>query len=114
VALPTTSPISEWEWFAALRRLGKPVELIYLHDGDHVLQRPWERVTSQHGNVDWFAFWLKGEEDPDPAKAEQYARSRELRKMQEHNTPRQPQQANRLCSTESRERGAQVSTTSRM
>jgi len=30
--------------------------------------------ASQQGNVDWFRFWLKGEEDPDPAKAEQYAR----------------------------------------
>jgi hypothetical protein len=27
-------------------------------------------------------FWLKGEEDPDPAKADQYARWRELRKLQ--------------------------------
>jgi hypothetical protein len=34
-------------------------------------------------NLDWFRFWLKGEEDPDPAKAEQYARWRELRKLQE-------------------------------
>jgi hypothetical protein len=28
--------------------------------------------------VDWFRFWLKNEEDPDPAKAEQYKRWREL------------------------------------
>jgi len=33
--------------------------------------------------VDWFCFWLKGEEDPDPAKAEQYKRWRELRKLHE-------------------------------
>jgi len=32
--------------------------------------------------VDWFRFWLKEEEDPDPGKAEQYARWRELRKLQ--------------------------------
>jgi hypothetical protein len=32
-------------------------------------------MVSQQGIVDWFAFWLKGEEDSDPAKAEQYARS---------------------------------------
>jgi hypothetical protein len=36
--------------------------------------------------VDWFRFWLKGEEDPDPAKVEQYARWRELRNLQEHNS----------------------------
>jgi hypothetical protein len=29
--------------------------------------------------VDWFCFWLKDEEDPDLAKAEQYARWRALR-----------------------------------
>jgi hypothetical protein len=42
-------------------------------------------MISQQGNVDWFCFWLKGEEDPDPTKAEQYARWRELRKLQEEN-----------------------------
>lgn len=35
--------------------------------------------------VDWLRFWLKGEEDSDPAKAEQYARWRKLRKIQEQN-----------------------------
>jgi len=33
--------------------------------------------------VDWMKFWLKGEEDSDPAKAEQYNRWRELRNLQE-------------------------------
>jgi len=33
--------------------------------------------------VDWFCFWLKGEEDTDPAKVEQYVRWRELRKLQQ-------------------------------
>jgi hypothetical protein len=32
--------------------------------------------------VDWYCFWLKGEEDPDPAKAEQYKRWRELKTLQ--------------------------------
>jgi len=30
-------------------------------------------------NLDWFSFWLQGSEDPDPEKAEQYARWRVLR-----------------------------------
>ena len=72
----------EWEWFAGLSRLTKPVDLIYIPDGSHALVKPWERMTSQQGDVDWFCFWLKGEEDPDPEKAEQYARWRELRKLQ--------------------------------
>lgn len=69
----------EWEWFAGLSRLGKPVEMVVMQDAEHILQRPWERMISQQGNVDWFAFWLKGDEDPDPAKAEQYIRWREMR-----------------------------------
>ena len=73
-----------WEWFAGLSRLGKPVDLIYIPHGSHVLVKPWDRLTSQQGNVDWFRFWLQDYEDPDPAKAEQYARWRDLRKLQQH------------------------------
>ena len=79
------SLFSEWEWFSGLSRLGKSVDMIYLPQADHVLVKPWERMASQDGNVDWFRFWLKGEEDPDPAKTEQYARWRALRKMQAEN-----------------------------
>jgi dipeptidyl aminopeptidase/acylaminoacyl peptidase len=70
-----------WEWFAGLSRLRKPVDLIYIPGGFHILEKPRERLVSEEGNVDWFAFWLKGEEDPAPAKVEQYARWRELRKL---------------------------------
>jgi len=72
-----------WEWFTGLSRLGKPVELIYMPDADHGLVKPWNRLVSQQGNVDWFDFWLNGHEDPDPAKREQYQRWRELRKLQQ-------------------------------
>lgn len=77
--------VEEWETFAALRLLNKPVELVFIPHGDHPVVKPWERMTSQQGNVDWFSFWLKGEEDPDPKKAEQYARWRELKRVQEEN-----------------------------
>ena len=69
-----------WEPYAALRYLGKPVDLILLPEGTHVLTNPAERLTSQGGTVDWFRFWLNGEEDPDPAKVEQYRRWRKMRK----------------------------------
>jgi hypothetical protein len=39
-------------------------------------------------NLDWFRFWLKDEEDSDPVKVEQYARWRELQKLQEENEKR--------------------------
>ena len=77
--------IEEWETFAALRLLNKPVELIFIPRGDHPVSKPWERMTSQEGNVDWFAFWLKGEEDADPRKTEQYVRWRRLRGLQQAN-----------------------------
>jgi dipeptidyl aminopeptidase/acylaminoacyl peptidase len=64
----------EWEWFVAMRLLKKPVEMVYMQDGEHVLQRPWERVISQQGNVNWFDFWLNGHEEDDPEKAGEYAR----------------------------------------
>jgi dipeptidyl aminopeptidase/acylaminoacyl peptidase len=78
-ALSPPSILFEWEWFAALLRLGKPVDMVAIKNGDHILQKPWDRMISQQGNVDWFCFWLKGEEDPDPRKHEQYARWRTLR-----------------------------------
>ncbi len=57
--------------------------MLYLPDGAHILVKPWEQMTSEQASVDWFCFWLKGEEDPDPAKADQYTRWRELRKLYE-------------------------------
>ena len=54
-----------------------------MRDGLHVLEKPRERLVASGGNLDWFCFWLKGEEAPDPAKAEQYKRWRELRKLDE-------------------------------
>jgi hypothetical protein len=82
-ALTPAGVLGEWEIYASLWMQQKAVDLIYIPDGQHILQTPLERIASQQGNVDWFRFWLKGEEDPDPAKAEQYARWRELRKLQE-------------------------------
>lgn len=79
------SVINEWEDYIALKRLQKPVELIYVPHGDHPVVKPWDRLTSQQGNVDWLLFWLKGKIDADPSKADQYARWREMRKLQEAN-----------------------------
>src|SRR5439155_7766532 len=71
-----------WAPYAGLHYLQKPVDLIVLKTSEHNLTNPRTRLLSQGGTVDWFRFWLQGYEDPDPAKAEQYKRWRELRKMQ--------------------------------
>jgi dipeptidyl aminopeptidase/acylaminoacyl peptidase len=78
-AIGPDSILGEWQWFVGLKRLEKPVDLVYLPEGTHVLVKPWERMVSQEGSVDWFAFWLDGEENEDPLKAEQYSRWRGLR-----------------------------------
>jgi hypothetical protein len=72
-----------WEPFSVLTHLGRPVDLIYIPDGTHILVKPWERLTSEQGNVDWFRFWLKSEEDGDPQKRDQYERWRAMRMTQE-------------------------------
>jgi len=82
---PISGILTQWEMFSALRFLRKPVELFVIPDiehGVHILQNPAQRLASQGGTVDWFCFWLKNEEDPDPTKACQYVRWRELRKLQ--------------------------------
>lgn len=78
-AMGPGSLLGEWEWFEGLTLLHRPVELVYLPEATHILERPADRIASQQGNVDWFCFWLKNEEDPDSRKSEQYVRWRKLR-----------------------------------
>ncbi len=82
-ALRPPALLEEWEFYAGLVLQHKPVEMLYLPDGAHSLVKPQERLTSEQGAVDWFCFWLKGEEDPDPVKREQYTRWHELRRLQD-------------------------------
>ncbi|MGB9069286.1 MAG: hypothetical protein WCC21_12020 [Candidatus Acidiferrales bacterium] len=79
-----------WEPYAALRFLQKPVDLIIIPGSEHVMTNPGDRMISQGGTVDWFRFWLKDEEDPDPAKSRQYARWRGLRNLREQNQSHAP------------------------
>jgi dipeptidyl aminopeptidase/acylaminoacyl peptidase len=85
VAAGPLSVLSMWQTYAGLHYLKKPVDLIMLNTHEHVLTNPVVRLASQGGSVDWFRFWLKCEEDLDPAKTEQYGRWRELRKVTERN-----------------------------
>ncbi len=76
--------LSAWEWYRRLTEQKKPVELIFLPDGTHLLVKPWERLTSQEGNVDWFVFWLKGEESSDEGKKSEFERWRRLRVLMQY------------------------------
>ncbi len=65
--------------YRALKDLGKPIELYIYPNELHVRNQPKHRLEIYERNVDWFRFWLQDEEDPDPAKAGQFARWRKLR-----------------------------------
>lgn len=76
-----------WELFARLRRLNRPVELYFMPDqeahGGHMVQNPRQVAALQNRALDWWMFWLKGEEDLSPEKVDQYARWRNMRTQQE-------------------------------
>ena len=81
----------DWEYFTGLRRLGKPVEQILLHEAGHEVTRPTDRLVSQGGNVDWFRFWLAGQEDrSDAGKTAQYQRWEQLCDLQRQTDPGHP------------------------
>lgn len=73
------SLLAEWQIYASLRLQDKPTDLVYFLGEQHILQNPADRLVSQQGAVDWYRFWLKGEEDPDLQKKGQYERWEALR-----------------------------------
>src|SRR3984957_6594718 len=58
--------------YRSLVDLGKPVELYIYPQELHVRNQPRHRLEVYERNLDWFRFWLKGEESSDPNKDEQY------------------------------------------
>jgi hypothetical protein len=71
-----SSLLQEWEPFAGLVLQGKPAELFYLPEASHNIVRPWERIASQQGSVDWFRFWLQGYERSQPIVEAQESQER--------------------------------------
>jgi dipeptidyl aminopeptidase/acylaminoacyl peptidase len=78
-ALGPRSVLLEWEIYSSLQQQGKPVDLIYIPNGQHVLQRPLDRLASQQGNVDWFRFWLQDSHGKDLSGSTQYLRWERLK-----------------------------------
>jgi hypothetical protein len=64
------------ELLARLQAAGKPVELWAFPSEMHLKWQPRHQLAANLRNLDWFRYWLTGTIDPDPAKAEQYARWR--------------------------------------
>jgi dipeptidyl aminopeptidase/acylaminoacyl peptidase len=73
----------DMQWVTALRELKKPVEMFIYPNELHLKNQPKHRYEIYQRNLDWMEFWLKGKEDPNPAKAEQYGRWRKLRSLRD-------------------------------
>lgn len=76
-----SSLIAQWAFYAGLRELHKPVELYYQPRGAHEAVLPLYWLGSAQGTVDWFLFWLKGEEARASVDSEQYERWSQLRAL---------------------------------
>jgi hypothetical protein len=72
--------LSQWEQWAAMKRLGKPIDFIWLPLANHWPIRPSERLSVQQGTVDWYRFWLQGRAEETPEKASEYARWETMRR----------------------------------
>lgn len=75
------------ELHTRMKRAGKPVELFGFADEIHIKYQPVHKRAVYDRNLDWYRFWLKGEEDPAPAKAGQYIRWRGYRAGQSLSVP---------------------------
>lgn len=62
------------EFFSRLSEASKPAELVAFPEEPHVKFQPRHKLAVYQRNLDWFRYWLLGEVDPDPAKADQYRR----------------------------------------
>lgn len=67
------------ELHTKLKLAGKPAELFAFADEIHVKYQPAHKRAVYERNLDWYRFWLKDEEDSDPAKTGQYVRWNKLR-----------------------------------
>ncbi len=81
---------TDWEPYAALRSLDKPVDLVVLPYASHVVSMPSDILASQQGEVDWVRFWLQGYEDREAGKADQYRRWEKLCELQGAQNPGRP------------------------
>ena len=65
--------------FVSLKDAQKPVEAYVFPDEYHIKWQPQHKLAVAERAIDWFRFWLLGEEDRAPGKADQYARWHRLR-----------------------------------
>jgi dipeptidyl aminopeptidase/acylaminoacyl peptidase len=81
--VPDSEFLGDLALFTSLRELERPAEMFIYPNELHVVNQPKHRYQIYERNLDWFRFWLKSEESPDPAKSEQYDRWHHLRQLQQ-------------------------------
>ena len=83
-ALERGNLLDEWETYAGLRKLHKPVAMLWwrYENTDHNLVQPAQRYASQQSAVDWFDYWLNDDKDPDITKRDRYSHWDNLRALQ--------------------------------
>ena len=72
--VPESELQSNIEFHTRLKRAGKPAEMVVFADELHIKYQPAHKRASYERNLDWFRFWLTGEEDPAASKTAQYRR----------------------------------------
>jgi dipeptidyl aminopeptidase/acylaminoacyl peptidase len=77
--LPEQEYRLSFELFARLAQTTTPVELYVFANEPHNKTQPAHKLSTYQRNLDWFRFWLLEERDPDPKKADQYARWEEMK-----------------------------------
>jgi hypothetical protein len=80
---PPASLSLQMEVFSGLSRLHRPVDLFYYPDEQHQPDDPQARLASLQRNLDWFRFWLQGDERPNPKDPDQYQRWEHLRDLRD-------------------------------
>jgi dipeptidyl aminopeptidase/acylaminoacyl peptidase len=71
------------QYYANMVTSKKPIEFIVFPDEAHQFVQPIHLLVRNERYIDWFRYWLKGYEDPDPVKADQYLRWKELRRLRD-------------------------------
>ena len=80
--------LAQWEQWASMRRLGRPIEFIWLPGSNHWPTRPSQRMEAQQGTVDWYRFWLLGVAPTGKQENAEFSRWEKLRAEQHESDDR--------------------------
>jgi len=77
--VPEQEYLQNVELLSQLSSAGTPAEMYVFPHEPHIKYQPRHKQAVYVRNLDWFRFWLLGQEDPSALKASQYRRWRAMR-----------------------------------